>query len=47
LSWQIVATALGRMMQDKDPAKSERVMKAVLQMTKLDIETLEKAYEGH
>src|SRR3989304_5381083 len=36
VSWQIVPTALGEMMQDKDPKKSERVMKAWLQMKKLD-----------
>jgi predicted 3-demethylubiquinone-9 3-methyltransferase (glyoxalase superfamily) len=45
LSWQIVPTALGEMMKDADPAKSERVMKALLQMTKLDIKTLKQAYE--
>ena len=33
------------MMRDKDPEKSERVMQAILQMKKLDIETLKKAYE--
>jgi hypothetical protein len=33
-------------MQDKDPVKTNRVMKAMLQMTKLDIEGLRKAYEG-
>ena len=45
LSWQIVPTVLGRMMQDKDPAKSQRVMKAMLQMDKLDIARLKQAYE--
>ena len=45
LSWQIVPTVLGEMMQDKDPEKSERVMKAMLQMKKLDIKSLEQAYE--
>jgi len=45
LSWQVVPTALGEMLQDKDPKKSERVMKAMLQMTKLDIRTLKQAYE--
>jgi predicted 3-demethylubiquinone-9 3-methyltransferase (glyoxalase superfamily) len=44
LSWQIVPTVLGEMMQDKDPEKSERVMKAMLQMKKLDIKSLEQAY---
>lgn len=46
ISWQIVPTALGEMMQDKDAEKSERVMKAMLQMKKLDIRTLKGAYEG-
>ena len=45
VSWQIVPTVLGEMMQDKDPRKSERVMKAVLQMKKLDIKGLRQAYE--
>ncbi|MGH8607544.1 MAG: VOC family protein [Gammaproteobacteria bacterium] len=35
LSWQIVPTALEEMLQDKDPEKSQRVMKAMLQMKKL------------
>jgi predicted 3-demethylubiquinone-9 3-methyltransferase (glyoxalase superfamily) len=46
LSWQIVPTVLGELMQDKDPQKSQRVMKAMLQMKKLDIQTLKQAYEG-
>jgi predicted 3-demethylubiquinone-9 3-methyltransferase (glyoxalase superfamily) len=45
LSWQIVPTVLGQMMQDKDAAKSQRVMKAMLQMHKIDIAALRKAYE--
>ena len=45
LSWQIVPDVLGKMMQDKDPKKSESVMRALLQMKKLDIKTLKKAYE--
>jgi predicted 3-demethylubiquinone-9 3-methyltransferase (glyoxalase superfamily) len=45
LSWQIVPTALGRMLQDKDPEKSNRVMKAMLQMVKLDISGLQRARE--
>jgi predicted 3-demethylubiquinone-9 3-methyltransferase (glyoxalase superfamily) len=44
LSWQIVPTVLGEMMQDKDAEKSQRVMKAMLQMTKLDINGLKQAY---
>ena len=46
LSWQIVPTALGEMLQDKDPKKSQRVMKAMLQMTKIEIQRLKQAYEG-
>src|SRR5947208_15208298 len=45
LSWQIIPTALGRMLQDKDPKKSKRVMKAMLQMDKINIEALKQAYE--
>jgi predicted 3-demethylubiquinone-9 3-methyltransferase (glyoxalase superfamily) len=46
LSWQVVPRALIDMLQDKDPKKSERVMKAMLQMQKLDIKTLKDAYAG-
>lgn len=45
VSWQIVPIILVKMMQNKDANKSERVMKALLQMRKLDIKTLMKAYE--
>jgi len=45
LSWQIVPTVLGEMMKDKDAARSRRVMKAMLQMDKLNIKTLKQAYE--
>jgi len=45
LSWQIVPTALGEMMADKDPERSNRVMKAMLQMTKIDIAALRHAYD--
>jgi predicted 3-demethylubiquinone-9 3-methyltransferase (glyoxalase superfamily) len=45
LSWQIIPTALGRMLQDKDPAKANRVMKAMLQMDKIDIRRLQEAYD--
>ena len=44
LSWQIVPTVLGEMLQDKNTEKSERVMKALLQMKKLDIKKLKQAY---
>ena len=46
LSWQVVPRALIDMLQDKDPKKSERVIKAMLQMQKLDIKTLKDAYAG-
>ena len=46
LSWQIVPTVLGEMMKDKDPARGKRVMEAMLQMKKLDIAGLERAYAG-
>ena len=45
LSWQIVPTALGEMLSDKDAAKASRVMQAMLNMTKLDIKGLKLAYE--
>ncbi len=44
VSWQIVPTILAEMLQDKDTEKSERVMKAMLQMKKLDIKGLTQAY---
>ena len=46
LSWQIVPTALAELMQDKDAAKSGRVMAALMQMKKLDINGLKKAYNA-
>lgn len=45
VSWQIVPTLLGVLMADKDTEKSGRVMRAMLQMKKLDIEKLKQAYE--
>jgi predicted 3-demethylubiquinone-9 3-methyltransferase (glyoxalase superfamily) len=44
LSWQIVPPVLIEMLSDKDPEKSQRVMKAMLQMDKIDIGTLKHAY---
>ena len=44
VSWQIVPSVLIEMLQDKDPAKTNRVMNAVLQMKKIDIKRLEQAY---
>jgi predicted 3-demethylubiquinone-9 3-methyltransferase (glyoxalase superfamily) len=46
VSWQIVPTILGTLMADKDPAKSGRVMKAMLQMIKIDVAGLQRAYNG-
>jgi predicted 3-demethylubiquinone-9 3-methyltransferase (glyoxalase superfamily) len=45
VSWQIIPTALPEMVSDPDPEKSERVMKAMLQMKKIDIKTLKQEYE--
>jgi predicted 3-demethylubiquinone-9 3-methyltransferase (glyoxalase superfamily) len=45
VSWQIVPTVLGKLLQDKDPEKSKRVMNAMLQMNKIDIKSLKQAYE--
>ncbi|EEG09224.1 VOC family protein [Pseudogulbenkiania ferrooxidans] len=46
VSWQVVPTALPKMLSDADYAKSERVMTALLQMKKLDIAALQRAYAG-
>ena len=45
VSWQIIPTVLGQMLGDKDPQKAQNVMQAMLQMTKIDIATLRRAYE--
>jgi predicted 3-demethylubiquinone-9 3-methyltransferase (glyoxalase superfamily) len=45
LSWQIIPSALGQLLGDKDPQKSKRVMQAMLQMDKIDIERLKQAYD--
>jgi predicted 3-demethylubiquinone-9 3-methyltransferase (glyoxalase superfamily) len=45
LSWQIIPQALMDLMQDKDPAKAQRVMEAMLKMIKIDIAALRRAYE--
>jgi predicted 3-demethylubiquinone-9 3-methyltransferase (glyoxalase superfamily) len=44
LSWQIVPTALGEMLQGKDAERSKRVMEAMMQMDKIDIDGLRRAY---
>jgi len=46
LSWQIIPRALGEMIGDKDPAKAKRAMEAMLQMKKIDIAGLKRAYDG-
>ncbi len=45
LSWQIIPAILGKLLNDPDPAKAQRVMGAMLQMSKIDIKTLQLAYE--
>jgi predicted 3-demethylubiquinone-9 3-methyltransferase (glyoxalase superfamily) len=46
VSWQVVPTALSELLTGPDPDKSQRAMEAMLQMTKLDIEGLRRAYDG-
>jgi predicted 3-demethylubiquinone-9 3-methyltransferase (glyoxalase superfamily) len=46
VSWQIVPTILAELMSDKDATKTQRVMQALMQMTKLDIQKLQDAYDG-
>ena len=46
VSWQIVPKVLGELLNDPDPKKSRRVMKAILQMKKIDIEALRQASKG-
>src|SRR2546423_12357059 len=43
LSWQIIPTALGKLLADKDAGKSQRVMQAMLKMDKIEIEQLQEA----
>jgi len=45
VSWQIIPTALGQLLGDKDPHKAQNVMRAMLQMTKIDIAALRRAYD--
>ena len=45
VSWQIVPAALGKLLNDTDPAKSKNVMQAMLQADKIDIEGLKQAHE--
>jgi predicted 3-demethylubiquinone-9 3-methyltransferase (glyoxalase superfamily) len=46
LSWQVVPKALGELLANSDSAGSQRVVAALLQMRKIDIATLERAYAG-
>ena len=45
ITWQIVPSVLGKLLGDKDASKANRVMQAMLQMTKLDIDKLQQAYD--
>jgi predicted 3-demethylubiquinone-9 3-methyltransferase (glyoxalase superfamily) len=46
LSWQIIPTALGQMLNDPNPEKAGRVLQAMLKMNKIDIQGLRQAYDG-
>jgi predicted 3-demethylubiquinone-9 3-methyltransferase (glyoxalase superfamily) len=46
VSWQVVPEVLDKMLQDRDAAKANRAMQAMLSMTKLDIAELKRAYDG-
>jgi predicted 3-demethylubiquinone-9 3-methyltransferase (glyoxalase superfamily) len=46
VTWQVIPSALGRLMGDKDPAKAQRVMQAMMKMVKIDIAGLEAAHRG-
>ncbi len=46
LSWQIVPRVLVELLQDPDPVKSQRVMQAMMQMTKIDIAGLQRAHRA-
>lgn len=46
VSWQIIPSVLGEMLQDEDDEKSEHVMQAMLHMNKIDIASLTRAYNG-
>lgn len=45
VSWQIIPTALGKMLQDNNAARLKRVMHALMQMDKIDLATLQLAYD--
>ena len=46
LSWQIIPSALGRLLSDPEPEKAGRVIQAMLKMNKIDIQALQDAYDG-
>lgn len=46
VSWQTVPGVLDRLFRGPDPVKANRVMEAMLKMVKLDIKTLQRAYDG-
>ena len=46
VTWQIIPKALGELLGDKDPQKSQRVMQAMMKMIKIDVAALKRAYEG-
>jgi len=46
VSWQIIPRQLPRLLKDKDPAKSRRVMEAMLKMVKIEVDDLQKAYNA-
>lgn len=46
LSWQVIPTGMDEMLTDPDPEKSQRAMQAMLQMKKIDLAAMERAYNG-
>jgi predicted 3-demethylubiquinone-9 3-methyltransferase (glyoxalase superfamily) len=46
LSWQVTPRVLVEMLQDQDPAKAQRVMSTMMEMEKIDIASLKRAYDG-
>ena len=46
VTWQIIPGLLSRMLTDKDPAKAQRVMQAMMAMIKIDVAALQRAYDG-
>jgi predicted 3-demethylubiquinone-9 3-methyltransferase (glyoxalase superfamily) len=46
VAWQVIPTALPKMLRDKDPARARRVMEAMLKMVKIEVKALKAAYKG-